>query len=146
MSTYHHRQLGTAVLWVLGLTALLLVLLLYFVGAHPIGTAVLSCLVLCLAVFATLTVAVTPTHIILKFGVGFIRKRFPLRSIRNVRAVRNEWYYGLGIRMLARGWLYNVSGLDAVELEMTDGNIHRIGTDEPVALLKAIRDACGVTS
>ena len=34
-------------------------------------------------------------------------------------------------------------GLDAVELEMTDGGVHRIGTDQPAELLEAIRDARG---
>jgi hypothetical protein len=141
MITYHHRQVGTLVLLVGGLSILLLALLLYFVEAHPVGVAVLIILVVCFVLFATLTVEVTETDVSLKFGPGLIRKRFPLSFIRSVSAVRNKWYYGWGIRMLPRGLLYNVSGLDAVELEMTDGSVHRIGTDEPNELLEAIRKA-----
>jgi hypothetical protein len=146
MIRYHHRQLGTLVLCVGGLSVLLLALLLYFLGAHPVGVAVLCLLLLCLVLFSTLTVEVTESSVVLKFGPGLIRKRFPLSSIRSVRAVRNEWYYGWGIHMLPRGWLYNVSGLDAVELELMDDCIHRIGTDQPSELLRAMRDACGMMS
>jgi hypothetical protein len=35
--------------------------------------------------------------------------------------------------------LFNVSGLDAVEVELVDGKRIRIGTDEPQALVAAIR-------
>jgi hypothetical protein len=146
MIAYHHRQVGTLVLMVGGLSIVLLALLLYFVEAHPIGIAVLIILVVCFVLFAALTVEVTETDVSLKFGPGLIRKRFPLGSIRSVSAVRNKWYFGWGIRMLPRGLLYNVSGLDAVELEMADGSAHRIGTDEPTELLEAIRKAWGAAT
>jgi hypothetical protein len=146
MIRYRHRQLGALVLVVGGLSVLLLAVLLYFVEAHPVGIAVLILLVLCLSLFPTLTVEVTETDILLKFGLGLIRKRFLLSAVRSAKAVRNRWYFGWGIRMLPKGLLYNVSGLDAVELEMMDGSIHRIGTDQPAELLRAIRDACGMTS
>jgi hypothetical protein len=145
MIRYHHRQLGTLILVVGGLSILLLALLLYFVEAHPVGIAVLCLLVVSFALFSTLTVEVTETYILLKFGPGLIRKRFSLGSITSARAVRNPWYAGCGIHMLPRGWLYNVSGSDAVELEMTDGSVHRIGTDQPAELLGAIRNAGGIT-
>jgi hypothetical protein len=143
---YHHRQLGALVLVVGGLSVLLLALLLYFVEAHPVGIAVLFCLVLCLVLFSTLTVEVTETYVLLKFGPGLIRKRLSLSSIMSAKAVRNPWYAGWGIHMLPKGWLYNVSGSDAVEVEMADGCVHRIGTDQPSELLGAIRDACGMTN
>jgi len=47
-----------------------------------------------------------------------------------VRQVRNHWYYGFGIRKVPNGWMYNVSGLDAVELHLTSGKVFRIGTDD----------------
>ena len=37
------------------------------------------------------------------------------------------------------GWMYNVSGLDAVEIELKGGGRFRIGTDEPDELVRAIR-------
>jgi hypothetical protein len=60
--------------------------------------------------------------------------------------VRNRWYYGWGIRITPRGWLYNVSGLDAVELALKNGKCVRIGSDEPHALARAIDHARGAAS
>jgi hypothetical protein len=39
--------------------------------------------------------------------------------------------------------MFNVSGLDAVEIEQTDGKGFRIGTDEPKRLEAAIRKIAG---
>jgi len=54
--------------------------------------------------------------------------------------VKNPWYYGWGIRFTPHGWLYNVSGLHAVEIELKNGKKYRIGTDVPENLEKAIRE------
>ncbi len=141
MTKYHHRQVGTLVLWIGGVSVLALVLLLLLVEPNPVGLAVLFCLLACFALFSTLTVDVIDTEVRLRFTFGAIRRGFPLDAIKDARPVRNAWYYGWGVRILPRGWLYNVSGLDAVELEMTDGRVHRIGTDQPAELARAIRAA-----
>ena len=52
---------------------------------------------------------------------------------------KNRWYNGWGIRLIPRGWIFNVSGFDAVEIQMKNGRRYRIGTDEPEALLAAIQ-------
>jgi hypothetical protein len=67
----------------------------------------------------------------LRFGIGVIRRRFPIAAIESARTVRNPWYCGWGIHRIRNGWLFNVSGFDAVELGMADGRRYRIGTDEP---------------
>lgn len=138
---YRHRQMGTWTLVIGAASILLLVLLLLFVEANPIGIAVLCILVVCFTLFATLTVEVGDRDILLTFGPGLVQKRFALGAIKAARAVRNRWYYGFGIHGFWNGWLYNVSGLDAVEIEMTNGHRNRIGTDEPAKLLEAIEAA-----
>ncbi len=138
MIRYRHRQVGTLVLCIGGAAIVLLGSLLVFVLFDPIGAAVLAVLLVCFGLFSTLTVEVSDTDVRLRFGPGLVRRAFPLRSIRRASAVRNRWFYGWGIRVLPRGRLYNVSGLDAIELEMVDGSAHRIGTDEPARLLAAI--------
>ena len=60
-------------------------------------------------------------------------------EIVGAEPVRNEWHYGWGIRFTAFGWLFNVSGLDAVELALDSGKRVRIGTDEPRRLAEAVR-------
>jgi len=88
--------------------------------------------------FATLTVRVTGRELSLWFGPGFPRKSLALRDIRDVRIVRNPWYYGWGIHLTPRGWLYNVSGTWAVEIDLERGRSLRVGSDEPARLLEAI--------
>jgi len=98
-------------------------------------------LVACGFIVDTLTVKVTRTYISIKFGIGIIRKKFAVADALNAAIVRNRWYYGWGIRLTPYGWLYNVSGLDAAEIQMSNGRKFRIGTDEPVELLAAVQAA-----
>ena len=45
------------------------------------------------------------------------------------KKVRNKWYYGWGIRFMGNVTLYNIHGLDAVELTFKNKeSIVRIGT------------------
>ena len=95
-------------------------------------------LLACAYLFASLTVNVSPQSISLRFGPGLFRKRFAVAEVTDARVVRNRWYYGWGIKLTPHGWLYNVSGLDAVEIQLRGGRKYRIGTDEPMALAAAI--------
>ena len=52
--------------------------------------------------------------------------------------VRNSWIQGWGVRKVTRGWMYNVWGLDAVEIELNSDEVFRIGTDDADALQAAI--------
>jgi hypothetical protein len=58
--------------------------------------------------------------------------------------VKNPWYYGWGIRLIPGGWLYNVSGFWAVELQMKNGKRYRIGTDDAEGLAKSLEAALGL--
>ena len=93
------------------------------------------------ALFHSLTVRISPSDIAISFGVGLIRKRFPIGDIRSVRIVRNRWYNGFGIRKIRGGWLYNVSGFDAIEIQLKNERKYRIGTDQPKKLLAAVESA-----
>jgi len=113
----------------------------YLSGTSLLLLVILAVLVLSLLLFSVLSVKVDSGEVSLRFGVGIIRKRFPLSEIESHSVVRNPWYYGWGVRRIPIGWLYNVSGLDAVELAMTDGRKFRIGTDDPSGLDAAVRAA-----
>ena len=77
------------------------------------------------------------------FGPGFWKMRVTIDEIEVCEPVRNRWWWGWGIRYFGRGWLYNVSGLDAIEIRLKSGKHIRIGTDEPEALVAEIRDHQG---
>lgn len=72
------------------------------------------------------------------FGPGLWTYRIPRADIDSARPVRNSWLNGFGIRMRPGFRLYNVSGLDAVELRLKTGDIRRIGTDDPNGLATAL--------
>lgn len=144
MDNYHHRQFGTLVAVIFALTLIMLVTLLIFVEMHPVGIAVFVFLLVLYVLFSTLSVDVSSKEIMVRFGPGLIRKRFPTDAVRKARHVRNSWYFGWGVRWLPGCWLYNVSGLDSVEITLGNGKRYRIGTDEPEKLLAAINEACGI--
>ena len=146
MLRYHHRQFGTVVFAIGGTVILLIIALLIFVDNHPVGVGGLILLIILFVLFLTLTVEVTDRDILMYFGPGLIRKRFSLDSIKGARSARNKWYYGWGIRRAPGCWLYNVSGLDSVEIELKNGRKYRIGTDQPEELLKEIEQACEISS
>ena len=92
-------------------------------------------------VFHSLTVEVSDGELRWHFGPGFWTYRLPLDEIRSVTVVRNSWWNGFGIRKAPGFSLYNVSGLDAVELALKSGDIRRIGTDDPQGLAAALKAA-----
>jgi hypothetical protein len=142
--TYHHSQTGVAIVVTVGITAVALIFGVYW-GPLPRAVLVLAgALIIAIRVFGSLTVDIDSETLLVRFGFGLVRRRFVLSEIRSATPVRNRWYHGWGIHPLRRGWIYNVSGFDAVEIELGDGSAHRIGTDEPRTLAVAIRRASGL--
>lgn len=141
---YEHTQAGVLICVSLGIAILGMGVICW---ATPEGLAVtlavLIVLVIALLLFCSLSVKVTEADVSLAFGIGVIRKRFALDEVAEAEIVRNRWYYGWGIKILRDGWLYNVSGLDAVELRFENGRRARIGTDQAVELLAAIESQLG---
>lgn len=150
VSDYSHRQIGTVLLMIMA-PAILVAR-----GARPRGPdsgpwlvvigVILAITAIAVLAFGWLTVQVSRDSLRLRFGVGLVRRRFAIADLRAARAVRNPWYYGWGIRYTPHGWLFNVSGLDAVEIDLTSGRRYRIGTDEPQELLRAIERAMAAHS
>lgn len=142
---YRHTQVGYTTIALLG-TAILLALAIALVETPEwVTIAVAVMLVIVLIHFSSLSVTLVGELIEVRFGPGLIRVKFHLMDIESCAAVKNSPWYGWGIRLLPRGWLYNVSGLDAVELGLKSGRVYRIGTDEPAELAKAINQAIGKT-
>jgi hypothetical protein len=108
--------------------------------------AVLIILIAIAFIFSSLTVEVNGNELRWHFGPGFWTYRLALDDIETVAVVRNHWWNGFGIRMRPGFRLYNVSGLDAVELRLRSSDIRRIGTDDPQGLAGALKSpARGVT-
>ena len=113
-------------------------------GVVNVGLALILGIVLALS--HSLTVRVSRSEIALSFGVDLIRKQFPIGDISSASIVQNRWYNGFGIRKIRGGWLYNVSGFDAIEIQLKNERKYRIGTDQPEKLLAAVESALAGSS
>lgn len=143
--TYRHAQSGRVMLLATGGAAFLALAVAALQGLPPltvlVGVAVVG---LVMWLFHALAVEVDAEAVRLAFGPGLFRKRIPTAAIRAVRVVRNPWWSGWGIRWMPGRWtMWNVSGFDAVELDLDGGRRFRVGTDEPHALARAIERAIG---
>lgn len=140
---FKHTQIGYVILGGTGAGILLILYLILTRGSSGILLAVLLILIICALLFASLTIEVDRNTIDAWFGLGIICKSFRIDDVQDCQVVSNPWYYGWGIRLTPRGWLYNVSGTHAVEIEFKDGKKVRLGTDDPEGLNRAIKAVLG---
>ena len=138
MARYHHVQIGYLLITIYGALCLFMALVMFATGLGPFYMYIMLVFGVLMAIFATLTVAVDDRAITIEYYLGFPRMRFKMEKIAACRIVRNRWYYGWGIRYTPHGWLFSVSGLQAVEIEMKNGKRYRIGTDDAVSFSRAI--------
>lgn len=142
--SYRHTQVGYLMIAVLGAGVVALSAASAFGSGPKALVAVVAVLGACLLLFPTLTAVVHGDRLQCFFGLGLVRREIPVAEIQAVSVVRNPWTYGWGLRLIPGGWLWNVSGFDAVELRLHNGKRFRIGTDEPLALHAAITNAARV--
>src|SRR3984957_15984536 len=139
---YRHTQRGT---WIV--VSCLVFVVLDFAIAWRTGqwlpVAVLVLLIAVAILFSSLTVEVSDNELRWYFGPGLWTYRLALGDIETVAVVRNHWWNGFGIRMRPGFRLYNVSGLDAVELRLRSSDVRRIGTDDPQGLAGALKARAG---
>ena len=151
MHHYENTQPGTFIRvmtgsWVFFFGVLAVVMLVLGQKEAAIGLGVVTVMAAVIlgivyAHFHSLTVRVSRSDIALSFGVGLIRKQYPIGDISSASIVQNRWYNGFGIRKIRGGWLYNVSGFDAIEIQLKNERKYRIGTNQPKELLAAVESA-----
>ena len=153
MLPYRHTQIGWVTLSVLAVTALAVM------GANELLKELLAdsdvpwlihgfigLMAVFMVLFGSLTVEVDPERISIRFGPGLIRKRWDIAQVVVAEVMRTRVWHGWGIRLTPEGWLYNVSGFDAVRVTLANGKSRIIGTDEPEEFLKALHEAGVLTS
>jgi hypothetical protein len=131
MNIYQHTQRG----------ALIIVSLLGMAAGMAVGGcfapplfAAVPILLLTAWLFHSLTIELTGEELRWRFGPGIVAKRVPLAEIASARVVQTTFLEGWGIHWSRFGWLYNVSGRDAVAIGLRNGKKFALGTDEPEAL------------
>jgi hypothetical protein len=144
---YEHRQAGWLMRITLVATLLLLIVMAVVPGLSPQPIPLLAPVIG--GVFAgvvgwtwgALTVRIQDGALHVRFGFGWPRKTVALTEIASVEVTRTTFWEGWGLHRTRRGWLYNVSGFDAVLLRLANGRSMMVGTDEPRRLKAAIERA-----
>ena len=91
--------------------------------------------------FSALTVEIAYGILTIEFRGGLLQRTIAIAAVHQVDQVEVPWYYGWGLRLTPRGWLYNVQGRHAVAVGLANGRTITIGTDEPAELVAAIHAA-----
>ena len=145
---YFHRQIGTQSLVAHSVGFAILGWIFFRVDLVGVSVPMFAALALLLAgsciSFTTMTCTVKDGEFRIACGLlGWPGKRVPLIDIAGVLPTKTALISGFGIRITTRGWLYSVSGRDAVIVGLCDGKQFLIGTDEPVKLADAINESLG---
>jgi hypothetical protein len=139
VTRYEHTQIGHVIIW--SLLAIILIAGGGLISHHAPPVVVSIILLLCLVLFYKLRITIEDGTLCASFGLGLIRKRVRLAEIVECEPIRIRWWYGWGIHLTPRGWLYNVSGFDAVAITLRDGGKFALGTNDPNGLTAALRAA-----
>jgi hypothetical protein len=139
MTKYRHSQVGYVIIYSLSAMALIVLLSSTAVSHFSSGLALAAILGAVVAVFYRLTIEMDDVYLRAKFGPGLTLRRIKLADIASCQPIRIRWTYGWGIHLTPYGWLYNVSGWDAVAITLHNGRRVSLGTDQPNELCEAIR-------
>jgi hypothetical protein len=136
VTRYEHTQIGHVIIW--SLLAIILIVIGGLISHHAPSVIVSIILLVCVVLFYRLKITIEDETLCASFGSGIIRKRVRLAEIVGCEPIRTRWWYEWGIHLTPYGWLYNVSGFDAVAITLHNGRKIALGTDDPHGLTTAI--------
>ena len=144
---YEKSQIGWVMISVFGtLLSLLIIIRLTLWDSTQLPDSLfiiaISVSFLFLLLFYKLKIKIEAREIQVIFGIGVVKIKIKPQEISNVETIKVPWWYGWGIRLTPKGWLYNVNGNRAVYFNyMSDEKAKRVmlGTEDPENLIKALR-------
>jgi len=89
--------------------------------------------------FAVLTTEVTDQELLIRFGLGWPRRRFARADIIAPRRATIPWWYGTGIKLLPKRTSYLVATGPAIAFELPSGRVIQVGSDDADGLLVALK-------
>jgi hypothetical protein len=143
MATKKFTQYGLIFILVLGVFFFFFLIAAYHAGLHEtvgLEYGLLAALMLLVLLFMyRIVIEINEDTISFRLGIGVFRRTYKLSNLISCKPVRNSFLMGFGIRKIADGWLYNVGGLDAIELAFDDrDNVVRIGTNRAKEITELI--------
>jgi hypothetical protein len=135
---YQHTQIGWIIILAMIPAPIILIIVGFATGQNYLIWLILLFVFLTM-LFYKLTVTVSRQVINIHFGIGLIKKSFNLSEIESASKIKYSAIYGYGIRKIPKGWMYNVAGSKAVELNLKNDKVFWIGTDDPDGLERAIK-------
>ena len=140
---YSHKQWGVATVTAMIIIATLILAIdaQWHILPTPALGVLFGVLTMVGIVFSSMTIEVNESDISWYFGPGIFKKQLALEEVGACQKVKNPLWMGFGIHSFGTGYIYNVSGLLGIEIELKGGAFIRLGTDEPNYLLQAIADA-----
>ena len=141
---YRHTQYGAWMFVVFLLAGILIIVaaLTVITEGRMLSAIMMICVYLLgLGSFYSLTVEISAEKLKFWFGIGIIQKTIALSEILSTKEVKNPWYYFWGVKSIPGGWFYAIAPGTAVEIELKNGKIVQLGTNEPEKLKQAIDTA-----
>ena len=142
---YKRTQIGKLMIGVVGTAALALglagIIARKYLDLAPfiILMSISGILLICLILFSTLSVKVENDMVIVKYGIGLVRKKFLKEQIIDLEEIEYMGVHGWGPRLTSEGWFFNVKNSGAVKLYLKNSKIFFIGTDDSNKLSEAIK-------
>ncbi len=136
MAEHKYIQFGTISLVLMVPVFIMIIIMLFTIGLKDLIQSLVLILLavtflICILIFYKMTIQINDTHVIFRMGIGLITREYELSQIKSCRPVRNSPFYGIGIRKIPGGWLFNVTGMEAVEISFKNKKqIVRIGTNK----------------
>lgn len=149
MTRYEHTQIGYLTIAAVSVAAVVVAIAAILVPPPNRGIllGVFVILVFTAVEFRKLTIKIENETLRACFGSGLIGQKMPLAEIAAFQPIRIRWWYGWGIHLVPTpygwGWLYNISGWDAVAIKLRNGKRLALGTDDPGGLIRALETASG---
>lgn len=141
---YRHTQYGALMFVVFLMAGMLIAVVAWTIIAE--GRLLSAILMICvylfgLSMFYSFTVEVSEERLEFWFGIGLFRKTYALSEVQSTKEVKNPWYYFWGAKSIPGGWFYAIAPGTAVEIELENGRIVQLGTNQPKELRLAIETA-----
>ncbi len=141
---YKHTQYGALMFILFLITGMLIaVVSVRLLAENRVPSVILMIVIYLvgLAMFYALTIELSAEKLKFWFGIGVVQKTIALSEIQSTKVVKNPWYYFWGVKSIPGGWFYAIVPGTAVEIELSDGKIIQLGTNQPKKLNQAIETA-----